>query len=343
MRTTSTWPALTSASTWSTTASTAWLRLPPRANGTMQKLHRCWQPSCTFTKARVWPGAKCRTGMTGSVRAWKTSLTWTSGRTRFRAWSRRPGKAWRSWVPRTTSTPGDRRDRVRVRLGVAPRHHDHRVRVPRDGAPDGLAVRVVRAGRHRARVDHVDLRRRLERHRAEALGLEERLDLRRVVLVQLAPERRERHCHRGQASLSDNCPHAPAPTSGAIDRRQSLRGQGLTPVRKRAGRTRRRRPRPWTSGRSPVRPASRSARWNARMRSGGGRRKLDPGHSLNGIRFTLARSPWSRRTSRFASSAGVVDLVEERVLERHPLRGPAAGTAGTPPGGRRGPTPGSRA
>ena len=150
---------------------------------------------------------------------------------------------------------GDRRDRVRVGLGVAAGHHDHRVRVPRDGAPDGLPVRVVGAGRHRAGVDHVDLRRRLERHRAEALGLEESLDLRRVVLVQLAPERRERDGHRGQALTSRHfarrrwgfdCGHGLTPLG-----KQLYGSQGPTPVRKRAGRTRRRRPRPWTSGRSP--------------------------------------------------------------------------------------------
>ena len=35
----------------------------------MQKLQRCWQPSWIFTKARVYPGAKCRSGMAGSGRA----------------------------------------------------------------------------------------------------------------------------------------------------------------------------------------------------------------------------------------------------------------------------------
>ena len=72
----------------------------------MQKLQRCWHPSWTFTKARVCPGVNRRTGMTGSARGAKTSLTWTSGRARFRTWSRSAGSACLSWVPRTRSTPG---------------------------------------------------------------------------------------------------------------------------------------------------------------------------------------------------------------------------------------------
>ena len=109
---------------------------------------------------------------------------------------RRPGQRLPVLGAENQVHAGDRRDRVRIGLGVAPRDHDHRFRVPRDRAADGLPVRVVGTSRHGAGVDHVDLRRCLERHREEALGLEKSLDLRRVVLVQLASERRERDRHR---------------------------------------------------------------------------------------------------------------------------------------------------
>ncbi len=139
---------------------------------------------------------------------------------------------------------GDRGDRVRIRLRVAPGDDHHGLGVPEDGAPDGLAVRVVRAGGHGAGVDHVHLGRRLERHRPEAAGLQQRLDLRGVVLVQLTAKRRERDGHRGQTLTS---------IQFAASAGQMSRSQSLTP-RRPAGRRRRRRPRPWTSGPWPSGP-----------------------------------------------------------------------------------------
>ena len=59
--------------------------------------------------------------------------------------------------------------------------------------------------------------------------------------------------------------------------------------------------------------------WKARMRGSGGRAKLEPSQSLNGIRLTLPRIPCSSCASRWASSARVVDAVEQHVLEGHAL------------------------
>src|SRR5947209_7964518 len=49
------WPASTSSRAWSRATFGSRLRLRPRANGTMQKAHRCWQPSWILRNARDRP------------------------------------------------------------------------------------------------------------------------------------------------------------------------------------------------------------------------------------------------------------------------------------------------
>ena len=137
--------------------------------------------------------------------------------------------------------PGDRRDRLRVGLRVAPGHDDHRLGIPRDGATDRLAIRVVGAGRHGAGVDDVHLRRGLERHRPESPA------------PRAGPG--PPPCRTGSACTRASRTR-PSPGSGldfdfhaSRERPAAIVWKSRSdPARRRAGRTRRRRPRPWTSG-----------------------------------------------------------------------------------------------
>ena len=61
-------PRLDERRTCSSTTLGSWLRLPPRAAGTMQNAQRCWQPSWTLTKARERPVTRAK-GAKGKARA----------------------------------------------------------------------------------------------------------------------------------------------------------------------------------------------------------------------------------------------------------------------------------
>ena len=120
-----------------------------------------------------------------------------------------------------------RGDVVRAGLGPASGHDElGAVAHPRRAA-DHLAVGELGARRDRARVDHHHVRGLVEGHGPKATGLERRLDLLRVHLIEAAPQRRERD--GAAAGLS----HRPLPLDSP-----------------KAGRTRRRRLRPCSSGRS---------------------------------------------------------------------------------------------
>ncbi len=101
------YPAATSASTCSTTTFGSWLRLAPRALGTMQNAQRCWQPSWILTEARERPDTR-ENGATGTPRAVLISPTVTSGRRRFTREVSSSGSRYFSWLPITRSTPGSR-------------------------------------------------------------------------------------------------------------------------------------------------------------------------------------------------------------------------------------------
>ena len=82
----------------------SWLRLRPRAAGTMQKAQRCWQPSWIFTKARERPATRAK-GAIGTSRAAPMSATATSGRARLVREPSSSGRRYFSWLPTTRSTP----------------------------------------------------------------------------------------------------------------------------------------------------------------------------------------------------------------------------------------------
>ena len=66
-------------------------------------------------------------------------------------------------------------------------------------------------------------------------------------------------------------------------------------------------------------PCSSSTVWKSRIRASGGRAKLEPSQSLNGIRLILPRMPLSSLTRRRASSTESLTSVEQHVLEGHAL------------------------
>src|SRR5437867_2375770 len=161
----------------------------------------------------------------------------------------------------------------RIGLRPAPRHHDARVRIPARRPADRLAIGELRARRHGAGVHDDEIGLFAERHCPEAALLEPRLHLVRIDLVQPTAERRERDRTAHAGTDSRSWPHA-APMSSPLLQRTVV----VTPL--------------------PSRIA-----WKARMRASGDRRNVAPSQSLNGIKFTLARTPRSRRTSRRASSS----------------------------------------
>src|SRR5215475_5804075 len=111
--TSSGWPASTSDRAWSRTTFGSRLRLAPRARGTMQNAHRCWQPSWTFKNARDRP-LRRPAGATATMRARAMSDTWTRAATEARSpteiWSARARSSRSasrclSPLPTTRSTP----------------------------------------------------------------------------------------------------------------------------------------------------------------------------------------------------------------------------------------------
>ena len=139
----------------------SWLRLAPRAAGTMQNAQRCWQPSWTLTKARERPatreGRKGRhRGRVGDGRHVDRRALPPSAR-RASSPSSSSGRRGFSALPITRSTPPSARHRLGVGLGPAARH-DHQGARGAPGARGGSAAgRKVRAARHRAGIDHVDV------------------------------------------------------------------------------------------------------------------------------------------------------------------------------------------
>src|SRR3989449_10354661 len=164
------------------------------------------------------------------------------------------------------------RDLVGARLRPATRDDDARVGIGAARAADRLAVGDLGARRHRARVDDDDVRGGAERHRRKAARLEGRLPPLVVDLVEAAPQGREGEAAGRHATAAFNWPQA-APMSSPLLQRTVV-----------------------------VMPASSRIDWKSRMRASGGRRNSEAGQSLNGIRFTLARTVRSRRARRWASS-----------------------------------------
>ncbi len=199
------YPASTSASTCSRTTSGSWLRLPPRAAGTMQKAQRCWHPSWILTKARERPDRRA-SGATGTPRDVRTSPTRISGVPALAEIAEQVDQPILLLVAHDQVHARNPRHGLRVGLRIAARDHEERVGiVPRDAA-DRLAIREIGAPGDRAGIDHVHLRALIRRGGPEAAPLEQRQDLLRLHLVEAAPERGDGDgpgCrHAGTASRS---------------------------------------------------------------------------------------------------------------------------------------------
>ena len=254
----------------------------PRAIGTMQKVQKRSQPSCTLRKARVWPGERPRAegrdralaaAVADDARAAPAPVAVTAATSASRRFE----------ADRRGRPPSTRRRLARLRLRVAAGQDDARRRVvaPRAARqPPALGVGGVG---HRAGVDDHDVRRRVRRRpasqpaRAQALA---------IVAVSYAFTLQPSVAIATRGPAHASAPRDPAAAEHAVavveDRRLPRR-------HRRPGRRRRRR-----APRRPSAPCS-ARRRRADGGAGCGRATRRPGGRRRAARPRRRRAPTSPR------------------------------------------------